>query len=334
MSLLKMKRKNVEDIGDDALQARVRAAEAIVAEIEAFDYVQVRGQEEQTVARLARALDVVEIGRAELASRHHRGVIEAAPARRRFQDEEAERDERERRLLPIRKALDFVTARAHPELAGRALAPDRLTEEEGEQLVELVANARALALEEGAEPLSEAEQKRYEVLVGTAAGEPELFAKKREEGAAKAKIAQLAKARKRHPQAENLVAAVLGDPRLHDLLHERIRENVTLIDDRGRETRGTTTERILELRHVSTLFVLLNAIVANGGHEIRVNSHGVLVERNSVDGRLPFLDLKTFPQLRRNGYITTRAEGSECVVGLGERVRKLARKWEITLPEG
>lgn len=45
----------------------------------------------------------------------------------------------------------------------------------------------------------------------------------REQVAAKAELAEIARARRRHPQAESLAAAVMGDPDLFDLMHERIR---------------------------------------------------------------------------------------------------------------
>jgi hypothetical protein len=41
----------------------------------------------------------------------------------------------------------------------------------------------------------------------------------------------------------------------------------------------------------------------------------------------------TFAQLRRNGLISVEREGSEYLIGLGERARRLAAKWEIALPE-
>jgi hypothetical protein len=44
--------------------------------------------------------------------------------------------------------------------------------------------------------------------------------------------------------------------------------------------------------------------------------------------------MRALAQLRRNGYLTVRAEGAHRVIGLGPRIRAIAKKWGIALPAG
>jgi len=43
--------------------------------------------------------------------------------------------------------------------------------------------------------------------------------------------------------------------------------------------------------------------------------------------------MKTLTQLRRNGYVSVRADGSTRIIGPGPRTRALATRWGISLPE-
>jgi hypothetical protein len=251
------------------------------------------------------------------------------PVGRAFRERDDARKEREKRLAPLMSALSFVIARSHPELRNETLVADRLSVSEGEELVALVKKARALVFEEGAEPLTEAEQERYGQLLGIVSGDPTIFERKRREAASKAKLAELANARRRHPQAESVVAAVMGDPDLFDLLGQRIRRDVRLYDEYGNVSKGTTVEPILELDHIGVLFTIVSLIAENGGREIRLNQHGAPVGRKAEDGRLPFLPVKTLGQLRRNGFLSVRSEGTDFLICLGPRTRKLAARWEI-----
>ena len=65
MSISKMKRKNVEDLGDDALRARVMAAEAIVREVESMPAAEVvrTGKADENLGRLRAALTTIEVGK-------------------------------------------------------------------------------------------------------------------------------------------------------------------------------------------------------------------------------------------------------------------------------
>lgn len=332
MLTTRSRKAKLERVDDEALKARLAAAEATVREIDALPPAKVRGREKDVLGRYEKALAMIDLGRAELATREHEHVAANAPARRALRDEEDARRAKHKALAPVLSSLEFVRRRAHTEVRGCTLVADRLSPEEGAELAALVAKQRAVLVREDAEPLSEAEESRYEELVGVAADDREIFERKREEVRTRAKIAEIAKARRRHPQAESLVAAVMGDPDLFDLLHERLREGVLTIDEYGRESRGVATVPILSPEHVAALSMLVNLIAENGGREIVVRDTG-LVERRRDEGRLPFLPVRALAQLKRNAFVTVRAEGSQRIVGPGSRMRALAKKWGIALPE-
>jgi hypothetical protein len=228
----------------------------------------------------------------------------------------------------------YIRARAHPELVGENFDASRLSDEEGEELKALVERQVAILEDAGNrhEPLTGAEISRYEELVGIACGDRELFQGKRQERAAQERTRAIREKRRRHPRAESLVAAIIGDPGLFDDLHQRIREDVRVFDEYGREKTGVSTERILELEHISSLFALVNLILANGGGAISLNRFGAL-EVTGRDGVLPFIPVETFGQLHRNGYLDVMVLGSNYIIGIGPRARRIAERWGIELPE-
>ena len=191
MLTTRSRKAKLDRVDDEALKARLAAAEATVREIDALPPAKVRGREKDVLGRYERALEIVDVGRAELASRQHESVIANAPARREYRDQEDERTKKREARQPVVSALRFAVARAHPELTGATLAADRLSETEAEELVALVKRVRRLVFEEDAEPLSDPEIARYETLMGAAAGDPELFARKRREQEAREKVRAL-----------------------------------------------------------------------------------------------------------------------------------------------
>jgi hypothetical protein len=93
--------------------------------------------------------------------------------------------------------LGPVTGFAHWELQGEKLAGSRLSEAELDELNELVKRRRALVKGvQSAEVLTDKEIARYEALVGTAAGDPQLFERKRRDKTAKAKLGELKEERR------------------------------------------------------------------------------------------------------------------------------------------
>lgn len=107
----------------------------------------------------------------EPTAREH---MSALAARRRVEDEQRAKRKESAKREPARKAAKRLLAFAHPELVGARLDASRLSIKQGEELLELVEQRRA-------GELSGRKQKRYEGLVGTLAGEPALFERKRKE---------------------------------------------------------------------------------------------------------------------------------------------------------
>jgi hypothetical protein len=216
-------------------------------------------------------------------------------------------------------ALQAVARFGHRELADERLSASQLTKDDGEELLSLVRKRRD-------EQLTEKEQARYETLVGKAAGDTELFPRKRAEQLEKSKIEALRVAERRHPEASSIIAAVLADPFLFDGLRDKYRPDTVEVDEYGHEHVGSTG-RIFELESVAALHVLLSLLVANGGHPVEVREHGVL-----GDG-LPRLPQGALGPLRLNAYLVVEKVAAGFRVGAGPRVRQIAARWDIDLPE-
>jgi hypothetical protein len=287
---------------------------------------------QEVTAEMTRQADVVRAGEAELARRADALAVLREPSRHELQRREDARLSRKHALGRVAASLRAATRFKHRELEGETLVAERLSEGEGADLHELLRRRLGVAFGDPVEPLSDEEELEYERLLGKAAGDERLFERKRAEAAAKAKAREMAKEMRRLPQSESLLGAVFSDPQLFDLVHERLRENLTYIDEYGRERKATATERILEPEHVAALYLVVSLIAENGGREIGLTQHGAVRGRRAED-RLPFVDVKLLAQLRRNGLITTRRQGSEIIVAPGERVRRIAKKWAIVLPE-
>jgi hypothetical protein len=219
------------------------------------------------------------------------------------------------------KALDLVAAFAHPELAGTALSPTRLDDSDAAELLDLA--QRRSDREE--EPLDADAEQRYEQLVEQAAGAPGLFERKRTEAVVRDKLNEYRTAERRHPQADDLVAAVMADEFLFDGLRHRLRPDGFFVDEFGNTQRTGSAARIFEYDDIAALFVLVSLIAQNGGHAITIGEHGYL-----GDG-LPNLPLGGMTQLVRNGYLTVAQEGAGHQVRLGERACEVARTWGIEI---
>lgn len=335
----------LEELPDKAIRERIKDARRNFAELaRTTDPAEVvRSRRVREVRdQMERLVEAVKVGEGELQRRQREELARTErsipnPMLIQAGRQKVARQSRDRALRPLRNAVAFIASREHPTLkhstlkVENLLGDDGLPSEQGLELVTLVGKLKEFGFGLAAEPLTDEELSRYEALVGIAAGEPELFERKRDSAAQRAQAREMAKQITRHPQGESLVAAVMSDPTLFDFLHERVRENMTLVDEYGRERKKTSVERILEPEHVATLFVLLSVISENGGREVRLTQHGAIRE-SAADGRLPFVDMKLLAQLRRNRFITTRREGSEIVVGPGERIRTVAEKWGISLP--
>jgi hypothetical protein len=102
----------------------------------------------------------------------------------------------ERRQHPALRWLDAAKRYSAPELQGERLVADRLSEDEAAELKQLVQRRRALIDDPDASPLTEAETAAWERLLGKAAGDEELFERKRRHAAARAKLGELMDDRK------------------------------------------------------------------------------------------------------------------------------------------
>ncbi len=91
------------------------------------------------------------------------------------------------------------TVRARPwncNPQGETLVAANLTEDDATVLETLVKRRRRIASDEHAEPLTDDEKREWERILGTAAGDPELFERKRRDAQANAKLDALKDQRK------------------------------------------------------------------------------------------------------------------------------------------
>jgi hypothetical protein len=184
----------IEELTDRALRDRLRRAERTLAEAASADARELARwrKTESTLRKAEAAVRTRDEARAELA-------------RRAEQDERAERQTFRLRLRglghprdrvkagphPGAAALRAVARLGHPELDGASLRAANLTTEEGAELAGLVKKMRNASEER--EQLSATERGRYESLLGKAAGNANLFAKRRRDASNREKLDQLAK---------------------------------------------------------------------------------------------------------------------------------------------
>jgi hypothetical protein len=103
--------------------------------------------------------------------------LSALAARREAERERKAKDERRKAQDPARKAIGRIRDFAHAELIGSSLDVSRLSEAEGLELL-------ALTGERFEGELSKRKERRYRALVGTLAGDVDLFERKRKEAEA------------------------------------------------------------------------------------------------------------------------------------------------------
>ena len=294
----------VTELSDVALKQTITDASRVIDSI----------PDSPPAAEMAKHLAVAE------AAARDRQAAESELARRRQAAKQAEKDAA---LAPLRRAqrlgtrsvqqraLEAVALCANRELVGETLIATLISAEEGEELRRLA--RRRL----DGETLDEAEIARYETLAGKAASDEGLFERKRAQRVEAEKLVALRAAARKHPQAEDLLAAVLSDGFLVDGLRNRLRP----------DGQGVSAGVVFDYANISSLHVLVALIVQNGGHEIHVREHGVLGEG------LPNLPSGSISQLCRNGYLTSAQDGTGMRVGLGPRTREIAKHWGIALPD-
>lgn len=310
MPLIARREKPIAEASDRELRKRAAAAQRMILELPDAPGSREVSRHLATLHAAAKQRDAA-LGELD---RRERAKLDAANAEFRRRVQASQR--------PIAaKALEAVTAFGHPELAGTTLDPARL---DNAQAAELLALARRRRGDDdtqaGLDPVDEA---RYLGLVELAAGEDNLFARRRAEKAEAEKREMLEKAARRLPQAESLIAALMAEHDLFDGLRHRLRTDADVIDEYGRTVPGAVAARIYEPENIVALFVLVNAITANGGEAVGISEHGI-VERG-----LPPIPRGSLAALRRNEWLTVTEDGAGVRVGLGERTKDIAAKWSI-----
>ena len=147
------------------------------------------GQADATLAQYAAAIQTANEAEEELRRRRHKSL----PERLRFG--KALRDAKHE-PHPAKAWLEEARRYSAPELAGETLVADRLTEEDATELETLVKRKRKIAFDEQAEPLTADETASWERILGKAAGDEDLFERKRREAQANAKLDELKDERK------------------------------------------------------------------------------------------------------------------------------------------
>ena len=147
------------------------------------------GQADETLARHEAAIDTVQEAQAELAERAHHSLPERLLRRRTL-----ERGRREPH--PAQRWLEAARRYSAPELRGRDIGRRPAHRGGRRELETLVKRKRQIVNDEHAEPLTEAETATWERLLGKAAGDEDLFGRKRRDAAAKGKLDELIDARK------------------------------------------------------------------------------------------------------------------------------------------
>jgi hypothetical protein len=116
-----------------------------------------------------------------------------------------------RQAHPAARWLDAARRYSAPELRGARLVAERLSEEDAGELERLVKRRREIASGEPATSLSDDEVNAWETLLGLAAGDENLFERKRRDAQANAKLSELRKQRRLPPpEATAVRAAGLG----------------------------------------------------------------------------------------------------------------------------
>jgi hypothetical protein len=181
----------VAELSDRELKRRIRESESALDEFEKADSAEIARTRkgDETLARAERTLETLEEAQAERKRRDQRDWLEKLPLGR------ALRDGR-RQPPPTAKWLEQARRFSAPELRGERLDPTRLTEDDAAELERIIKKKREIVNDERAEPLTEAETATWERLLGKAAGDEDLFGRKRRDAAAKGKLDELIDARK------------------------------------------------------------------------------------------------------------------------------------------
>jgi len=180
--------KASEQLSDKALRQRIRERERVLDEIQRADAAEVvrAGLADSNIARGEQALAELRQAEQELREREHHSLPE-----RLLRSRTLERGKR--KPHPASGVLRAAAKMSFPELRNARLVPERLDAKQAAELEDLLKKRRSLAK---GEALERPDVDRIELLLGLAASEPDWFEKQRRDVEAKAKLAELADARR------------------------------------------------------------------------------------------------------------------------------------------
>lgn len=225
-----------------------------------------------------------------------------------------EMEKRRKQSNPVERSLSKVRAFAHPELLGSKLDTARLSAEEGKELKALVEQRwDASADPPGAKPLTAAQAKQYERLLGKLAGADHLFADRRKEAAQKAEREEIAEKLRLDGLPRRPVYAEVGSIALPRFVHTWLKNS------RGQFTiadLGMLSALLLMFENQESLFI--------GGRFESIDGEPVLILRE---------EQLRFPSSRNNDAMTSGHSG---FVREKMALRTLVRnKWfEVEWPAG
>jgi hypothetical protein len=277
---------------------------------------------------MAKAIETTEQVEAEMQRRERAQEEfdrEQAPLRiARWESGEA----KAKQAAKITGVLAPVAQFGHWELQGETLAGDRLSETELDELVELVRRKRALARgRPDAEELTDAETRTYERLVGKAAGDPQMFERKRSDKAAHAKLAELKEERRVASLPRRPVYAEPGSIELP----RSVFQFLTAASNHSGQHWGVTEVGLL----ATILLSFENRVpIVKSGQFVEESGELVLVcpseikpvnrvEGSSVDANGGLNVQGSLVTLARNGWLELERSGGEIRIRLGRRAKEL-----------
>jgi hypothetical protein len=324
-----------EELSDSALKAKGRSAAKAIERLNALDAGQLVAEKkvDSTLVQLENAIETAEQVDAEFQRRsraqeeHDR---EQAPFRiDRWNKTEA----KAKKSANVLTVLGHVASFGHPELVGEtALVGSRLTDEELDELTELVRRKRALLKgTPNAEELTDTETGRYEALVGKAAGDEGLFERKRRDKVAKAKLGQLKEERRMASLPKRPIYAEPGSIELPRTVFSWLVAEV----NRDGAAWGISEVGML----AAILLSFENRIpILKGGSFVEEAGELVLaapwgmgsevplvnrVQGSTLDGNGGVKVRSSLATLHRNNWLVVEQSVSEIRVRLGENARKL-----------
>jgi hypothetical protein len=211
---------------------------------------------------------------------------------------------------------------------GRQLAGQRLSEAELDELNEILKRKRAVSRGlPDAKELTSAETRTYERLVGKAAGDPQMFERKRSDKAAQAKLGELKEERRVASLPRRPVYAEPGSIELpRSVFQWRVAENNHSGKNWGITEVGLLATLLLSFENQIPIikggqFVEMDGEVALvSGSEIKLVNR---VEGSALDANGGVNVQASLVVLARNGWLELERGAGEIRIRLGRRAKEL-----------